>query len=198
MTLVLASTSAARRQMLASAGVPHEAIAPRVDELALKESLGARGLGGRETADALAEVKAVKVSQRLPGALVLGADQILATQDRQLLDKPESRDDAAAQLRLLRGSVHKLISAAVIALDGQPVWRAVDQAELAMRHFSDAYLDQYLDREWPEISGCVGCYRLEGMGVQLFSRVRGNYFTVLGLPLLPVLDFLRIRGVLPS
>ena len=198
MTLVLASTSAARRAMLAAAGVAHEAVAANVDEAAAKASLLAQGLKARDMADALAELKAVRVSQRMPGALVLGADQVLAADDGTLFDKPESRDEARGHLRMLRGATHRLISAAVIAENGRPVWRAADEARLTMRPFSDAFLESYLDREWPEIAGCVGCYRLEALGVQLFSRIQGDHFTILGLPLLPLIDFLRTRGMLTS
>lgn len=196
--LVLASTSAARRVMLHAAGVEHDVMAANVDEEAAKAAFLSQGLKAREMADALAELKAVKISQRIPDALVLGADQVLASADGAMFDKPASRDHAVMQLRQLRGNTHSLFSAAVIAQGGKPVWRAVDEAKLTMRPFSDAFLEEYLDREWPTISGCVGCYRLEAMGVQLFSRIRGDHFTILGLPLMEVLDFLRIRGVLTS
>lgn len=196
--LVLASVSAARRAMLDDAGVPHQAMPPQVDEDAAKQAFRAEGYGARAIADGLAELKAVKLSQRLSGALVLGADQTLNTVDGMLFDKPGSRDEAQAQLVKLRGTTHTLTSAAVIALDGQPVWRAADEAKLTMRDFSNAFLEHYLDAEWPVISGCVGGYRLEAMGVQLFSRIRGDHFTILGLPLLAVLDYLRTRGVLTS
>lgn len=198
MTLVLASTSAARRAMLKAAGVPHEAVAANVDEGAARQAFGAQGLKPRDLADALAELKAVRISQRTPGMLVLGADQMLAAEDGRLFDKPESRADAAAQLDALRGRTHRLLSAAVIAENGVPVWRAADEARLTMRGFSDAFRDSYLNQEWPAVSGCVGCYRLEGLGVQLFSRIQGDHFTILGLPLLPVLDFLRTRGMMAS
>lgn len=198
MRLVLASTSAARRAMLSNAGVPHEAVAPRVDEDELKLALKAEGASPRAVADALAETKAVKISQRTPGALVLGADQILALPDGTMLDKPSDRAAAAAQLRSLRGIEHRLISAAVIAENGSPVWRFVDTAALQVRNFSDEWLDTYLDAEGDVLLGCVGAYRLEGLGAQLFARVRGDYFTVLGLPLLAVLDYLRLRGVIPA
>lgn len=197
-TFVLASTSAARRAMLTAAGVPHEALAPMVDEDAIKESLRAAGAGARDIADALAEAKAVKLSRKLPGALVLGADQMLALPDGSTLDKPADRATAAAQLRLLRGKEHRLISAAVIAENGTPVWRLADTARLTMREFSDAFLDTYLDAEIGHIVHCVGGYRLEALGAQLFARISGDHFTILGLPLLGVLDYLRTRGVLPA
>ena len=198
MTLVLASTSAARRAMLDAAGVPHEAVAPHVDEDALKAALAAEGASPRAVAEALAEAKAVKVSQRLPGVLVLGADQMLALDDGTMLDKPADRGGAAAQLHRLRGRTHRLISAAVIAENGTAVWRVADTATLEVRAFSEAWLESYLDAEGAAILGCVGSYRLEGLGAQLFARVRGDHFTILGLPLLAVLDYLRTRGVIAS
>jgi septum formation protein len=196
--LVLASQSAARRAMLTAAGVPFEALSPQVDEDEIKASLKAQGSGARDIADALAEVKAVKLSNRLPGALVLGADQVLVTADGALLDKPADRAGAAAQLRGLAGQEHRLISAAVVAENGKPVWRVVDSAKLRMRRFGDDFLDRYLDAEGEAILGCVGAYRLEGLGAQLFTRVEGDHFTVLGLPLLAVLDYLRARGVIST
>ncbi|API60078.1 septum formation protein Maf [Tardibacter chloracetimidivorans] len=196
--LVLASGSAARTALLTAAGVAHDVMVAQVDEDSAKQAFKERGLQPRDIADGLAELKAVKVSQRRPEALVLGADQILAAEDGGLLDKPGSREEAADQLRSLRGKDHVLISSAVIALGGQPIWRAVDEARLTVRNFSDSFLKAYLDHEWPAISGCVGGYRLEAMGAQLFSRIRGDHFTILGLPLLPVLDFLRVRGELTS
>lgn len=198
MTLILASQSAARRAMLSDAGVPHDAMAPGVDEDAAKQALRAEGNDARRMADALAELKALKLSRRFLEALVLGCDQTLAAADGAMFDKPETRDEAAAQLRALRGTTHRLISAAVICLGGEPIWRHVDVAKLAMRDFSDGWLETYLDAEWPAIAGCVGGYRLEGLGAQLFARIDGSYFTVLGLPLLPLLDYLRVRGVLGS
>jgi septum formation protein len=197
-TLVLASTSAARRAMLAAAGVAHEAVAPNVDEAAVRDGMAAERAGPRAIADALAELKAVKVSRRLPGALVLGSDQVAATADGTVLEKPGSREEAAAQLRLLSAATHRLTSAAVIAFAGEPIWRVVDSAELAVRQLSDAFIAEYLDREWPAVGGCVGAYRIEAMGAQLFARISGSHFTILGLPLLPVLDYLRTRGMLTS
>jgi septum formation protein len=182
--------------MLDAAGVAHEPQAARVDEEAAKTSLV--GLSPRDLADALAELKAIKVSQREPGALVLGCDSVVALDDGTLLDKPSGRDDAALQLRLLSGKRHSLYSAAVIAEGAQPVWRFVDRATLHVRPLSDRFIESYLAAEWPAIAGCVGCYRIEGLGAQLFSRIEGSHFTILGLPLLPVLDYLRTRGVVTS
>jgi septum formation protein len=198
MRLILASQSASRRAMLSAAGVPHEAMAPGVDEEAAKAAFRAEGLDARSLADALAEFKATKLSRRHPDALVLGCDSTVATADGVILDKAGSRDEAAAQLRALAGTTHRLVSAAVIAHGGVAVWRHVDTAKLTMRTFSDAFLDAYLDAEWPAIGGCVGGYRLEGLGSQLFAKIEGSHFTILGLPLLPLLDYLRIRQVLPA
>lgn len=198
MNLVLASRSASRRAMLEAAGVPHDAIAPGVDEESAKAALRADGNDARRVADALAELKALKLSNRLPGALVLGCDSTVALADGAMIDKAESRDEQAAILRRLRGTSHRLTSAAVICENGAPVWRHVDVARLTMRDFSDEWLETYLDAQWPAIGGCVGGYMIEGMGAQLFSRVEGSQFTILGLPLLPLLDYLRVRGVLAA
>lgn len=182
--------------MLADAGVPHEAMAAGVDEDSAKLALRAQGLGARDLADALAEMKAVKLSRRYPGDLVLGCDQVASDESGAMPDKPGGREEARAQLLGLRGRTHRLTSAAVICAGGAPVWRHVDVAKLAMRDFSDRFLESYLDAEWPAIAGCVGGYRIEGPGAQLFNRVEGSHFTILGLPLLPLLDYLRVRGVL--
>ena len=196
MTLVLASGSATRRSMLTAAGVPFTAQSPGVDEDAAKAALA--GATPRDLSDALAELKALKVSARSPGALVLGSDSVVALADGSLLNQPASREEAADHLRRMSGTRHELWSAAVIAEDGRPVWRHVESARMFVRPLSDAFISQYLDAEWPAISGCVGCYRIEGLGVQLFSRVEGSQFTILGLPLLPLLGYLRERGVLPA
>lgn len=194
--LLLASGSASRRAMLAAAGVPFEATAPGVDEDAAKASL--RDLGARDLADALAELKAVKVSARTPDRLVLGSDSVVALGDGTLLDKPATRAEAEDHLARMSGTHHDLWSAAVIAEAGRPVWRHVERARLHMRPLSHRFTQAYLDAEWPAIAGCVGCYRMEGPGVQLFAKVEGSHFTVLGMPLLPVLDYLRTRDVLPA
>ena len=192
--LLLASQSASRRAMLTAAGVPFDATAAGVDEDAAKASLADRS--PRDLADALAELKAVKVSLRHPDRLVLGSDSVVALADGRLLDKPESREQAAEHLAAMSGSRHELWSAAVIAEAGRPVWRHVEAARMHVRPLSPAFIQAYLDQEWPAISGCVGCYRIEGPGAQLFSRIEGSQFTVLGLPLLNVLDYLRVRGML--
>lgn len=191
--LVLASSSGIRRQMLENAGVSFEVSLPRVDEDAVRQSLLAEAASPRDIADALAELKARKVSTRMPGALVLGCDQVLSF-DGQIMAKPVSRADAERQLRQLRGARHQLLSAAVIYEEGQPIWRFVGTVRLQMRDFSDSFLTTYLDRNWPDISNSVGGYKLESEGVRLFTRVDGDYFTVLGMPLLEILSYLTLRG----
>lgn len=192
MTLILASQSASRRAMLDAAGVTYTAEPARVDEDGVKAAMA--GQPPRDIADALAQLKALKVSQGNPGALVLGSDSIVALADGTLLDKPVSREDAADHLRSMSDGAHDLWSAAVIVENGEPVWRHVERARLFVRPLSEDFLTTYLDQEWPAIAGCVGCFRIEGPGVQLFSRIEGSHFTVLGMPLLPVLGYLRTRG----
>lgn len=196
MTLILASQSASRAAMLTAAGVPFEAIAAGVDEDAAKAALA--DLTSRDLADALAELKALKVSRRFPDALVLGSDSLVALADGTRLDKPATREDAAAHLRAMSDARHELWSAAVIAEGDRVVWRHVEAARMHVRPLSDGFIGTYLDMEWPAIAGCVGCYRIEGPGAQLFGRIEGSHFTVLGMPLLPVLDYLRVRGEMPS
>ena len=193
---MLASRSASRHAMLTAAGVPFEAVAARVDEDAAKAALA--HLTPRDLADALAELKATKVSQARPEALVLGSDSLVALADGTILDKPISPDDAVDHLRRMSGTHHDLVSAAVIAEGGRPVWRVVDRARMYVRTLSYSFIDRYVADEWPAIAGCVGCYRIEGPGAQLFTSIEGSQFTVLGMPLLPVLDYLRVRGVMPQ
>lgn len=196
--LLLASQSASRRRMLTDAGVPFEPVSAGVDEETAKEALAGDGLAPRDIADALAELKAVKPSARWRGgAFVLGADQTLECDDGAMLSKAESREEAAAILARLSGRRHHLHSAAVIAQDGRPIWRHVESVAMDVRPLSDAFIQAYLDRDWDECRWCVGCYRVEGPGAQLFSRIGGSLFAVQGLPLFALLDFLRGRGVLP-
>jgi septum formation protein len=196
--IVLASQSPARRAMLAAAGVAHEAVPAHVDEDGVTAGLLAEKASPERIADALAELKAVKISRKLPGVLVLGADSVVVTADGTLINKPETRANAEIQLRQLAGTTHRLLSAAVIAENGTPIWRAGGSVRLTMRPLSDPFIANYLDSEGDAVLGCVGCYRIEGLGAQLFTRVEGDQFTVRGLPLFAVLDFLRIRGVLPA
>lgn len=196
MTLVLASRSASRRAMLDAAGVSYVVDIPAVDEDSAKASLRADGQDARSIADALAELKALRLSMRRPTDLVLGSDSTVVLDDGTMLDKAESREESRQQLQTLRGQRHRLFSAAVICEAGQPVWRHVSVVSMHMRDFSDDFIDRYLDAEWPAIGGCVGGYRIEGLGIQLFSKIDGGHFTILGLPLLELLDYLRIRGEL--
>ena len=196
--IVLASQSASRRALLEAAKIEFEALSPGVDEEAAKEALRADGLDARALADALAELKALKVSRRVPGGLVLGCDQTLSLDDGSMIDKAVDRADAARILRLLSGRVHHLHSAAVIVLNGEPIWRHVERVRMTVRPLSDAFIDAYLESDWEECRWCVGCYRIEGPGAQLFSKVEGSQFAIQGLTLLPLLDFLRVRGVLAA
>jgi septum formation protein len=196
--LILASQSASRRAMLSAAGIPHEPMAAGVDEESMKLALRGEGHDARALADALAELKATKLSRRFPTDLVLGCDSTVALDDGTMIDKAENREAAKVVLGRMRGTRHRLFSAAVICQGGTPVWRHVDVAKMHVRDLSDAFIESYLDAEWPAVAGCVGCYRIEGPGAQLFSRIEGSQFTILGLPLMPLLDYLRIRGLLPS
>lgn len=191
--LTLASTSRARSELLRNAGLTFESVAPRVDEEAAKAALLADGVGPREIADALAEMKAVRVSRGREG-LVVGADQTLELEG-ELVDKAPDLEAARAQLQALRGRTHVLHSAVVVALDGQPIWRELKSAKLTVRAFSDDFLDAYMAREGDELLHVVGGYRLEGAGVLLFERIDGDYFTILGLPMLGLLDLLRRYGI---
>ena len=196
MSVILASKSAARRAVLDGAGVTYEATVAGVDEDAVKASLLAEGAGPRDVADALAELKAISVSRSRPG-LVIGSDQTLDL-DGQLYDKAEDVSAARDRLKLLRGKTHRLHSAVVVARDGAPFWREVVTASLTMRDFSDTFLEAYLATEGEAALGSVGCYRLEGPGAQLFSRIEGDYFAILGLPLMGLLDLLRRHGELEA
>ncbi|GGE09522.1 Maf-like protein [Polymorphobacter glacialis] len=194
--IILASQSAARRAMLSAAGVVHEAQPAHVDEEGVTAGLLAAGATPERVADALAELKAVKISKRAPGVLVLGADSVVVAADGALLAKPDTRAGAEAQLRGLSGTTHRLVSAAVLAQDGTPVWRAGGAARLTMRVLSEGFIRDYLDAEGEDVLGCVGCYRIEGLGAQLFVKVEGDQFVIRGLPLLALLDYLRVRGVI--
>ena len=194
MRLALASKSEARRAMLDAAGIAYDVVESRLDEDDVKASLRARGLDAPGLAVALAEAKALAADHRF----VLGADQTLELDDGVMLDKPVSRDDAAAQLRRMSGRAHRLHSAAAIAEDGAIGWRAVESARLAMRPLSDAFIADFLDAEWDAVRCGVGGYRIEGRGAQLFAGIEGSHFVILGLPLLALLAELRRRGLLAS
>jgi septum formation protein len=194
--VILASKSAARAAVLRSAGVPFEAVDSGVDEGTAKADWLAKGAGPREVAEGLAERKAVAVSKDRAG-LVIGADQTLDL-DGALYDKAQDAAEARVRLTTLRGRRHLLHSALVVANDGAPVWRITESPALSMRRFSDAFLDDYLGRHGAAVLGSVGCYRLEDAGIQLFEKIEGDYFAILGLPLLPLLSFLRAQGAMPS
>jgi septum formation protein len=197
MPLILASTSPTRLAMLRAAGLDPTPIAPRVDEATIRDALVAEGAHPRDIADALAEMKARKVAEKHPADLVLGCDQVLAL-DRETFAKPDTPDDARAQLRQLRGKTHKLLSALVVYENAEPVWRFVGEARLTMHPISDAYLDDYVTRNWASIRHSVGCYKVEEEGVRLFSGITGDHFTILGLPLLPLLAWLGNRGMIAT
>jgi septum formation protein len=196
-SLVLASASPIRRTLLENAGLSITVSPARIDESSLRDTLLSESMSPRDIADALAEMKATKVSLKERTRLVLGCDQVLDL-GGEILSKPATIEEARAQLQRLRGRTHDLLSAVVMCQDGAPIWRHVGRARLTVRAFSDAWLEDYLDRNWPDIAGCVGAYKLESEGVRLFSRIDGDYFTVLGLPLLDVLAFLTLRGDLPQ
>lgn len=195
--LLLASASEARKSMLIEAGVPTEAIRARVDEASVKAAMLADGQPPRNIADALAELKAQRIAMKHPDRMVLGADQVLVFDDT-LYDKPQDIAEAKEHLLAFRGRTHELLSAAVIYHEGKPVFRHIGRAKLTVRPFSDAFLDSYVSHEADGLLTTVGAYRLEGRGAQLFSRVEGDYFTVLGLPLLEILGFLRARKMIPE
>jgi septum formation protein len=194
MKLLLASRSAARRAMLEAAGIPFEAVEAELDEEAGKAGLWGAGFDARGVAEELAQLKALSV-RAAAGELVLGCDQTLERADGTMLSKPASRDEARGQLESLRGATHQLHSAAVIAEGAEGVWWGCETVALTMRSFSDSFLESYLDREWEHVRWSVGAYRIEGPGVQLFDRIEGSHFAILGLPLLPLLAYLRERGL---
>ncbi|MEZ6029227.1 MAG: Maf family protein [Hyphomonadaceae bacterium] len=194
--LILASKSKARAAVLRGAGLAFEQVGSGVDEDALKEALRAEGASVAKQADLLAETKALKVSVSHAG-IVLGCDQMLDL-DGVGFDKASTREGARDVLRRLRGKTHVLQGAIVACIEGAPVWRHLAQPKLAMRDFSDAFLESYLDRIGEAAFESVGCYQLEGLGAQLFERIDGDYFSILGMPLLPLMGWLRDRGALAT
>jgi septum formation protein len=195
--LILASGSDIRAQLLRNAGIPFDVQIARVDEQMIKESLLAEGASPRDIADALAESKARKVATKHHDAMVIGCDQVLDFQG-QLLSKPDSPETAITQIKSMRGERHSLLSAAVIYHEGKPIWRHVGQVRLRMRQASDDYITDYVTRNWDSIRHSVGGYKLEEEGVRLFHSIEGDYFNVLGMPLLELLAFLTLRGVIDS
>ena len=195
--IVLASGSAIRGQMLSNAGIAFEAIVPRVDEEMIKIALQAEKATPRDIADALAETKARKIGGKHPDKLVIGCDQVLDF-DGQILSKPQTPDEAKEQLKALRGKRHSLLSAVVVYHEFEPLWRHVGQVRLYMRDISDSYLNEYVERNWPSLQSSVGGYKLEEEGVRLFSRIEGDYFTILGLPLIEMINYLTASGDLKA
>ena len=194
--IILASGSASRRALLAGAGVEAESVKPNVDEDAAKAVMRADGLSVRDQAMQLAELKAIKVSRARPG-LVIGGDQMLNL-DGEAFDKPPTLAAAKQHLQKLSGKSHHLETAIVIAEDGAPVWRFLARPKLTVRTLSDGFIESYLDACGEALLSTVGAYQLEGHGAQIFTQIEGDYFSILGLPLLPLLDYLRVRGVLAS
>lgn len=192
--VVLASASKTRAGMLERAGVAVLRDPAAIDETEAKESGRAEGLAVGDVAEMLADLKARRVTRRHPGALVVGADQMLECEDRWF-DKPDGAGAAREQLLALRGRTHRLVSAAVVVRDGERLWHHVSTVRMTMRPFSEAFLDDYLRQAGDGVLHSVGAYQFEGLGAQLFSRVDGDFFSVLGLPLLPLLGFLRLHGV---
>lgn len=195
--LILASSSKARQQMLQNAGIEYEAVASMIDEDGYKQAMKSEGASAMEAAETLAEMKALRMYRQRPEAIVIAADQMLEC-NGVWFDKPVDRDQTRAQLRALRGKRHQLVSAAVVYKEGSRIWGKIDTAHLTMRNFSDEWLEWYLDQAGEDIFHCVGGYQLEGLGAQLFTEVKGDYFTVLGMPLLPLIGFLRDHGVLKA
>jgi septum formation protein len=195
--LVLASASRARRHILAAAGLEVTVVPADLDERAIKTRAHRDGLAADRCAVLLAEAKAAHVAQRHPGVLAIGADQMLEC-DGAWLDKPRDPAEARTQLALLRGRTHTLHAAVAVAADGLVQWREVEPARLTMRDFSDAFLDRYVAAMGERLCETVGAYQLEGLGAQLFARIEGDYFAILGLPLLPLLGFLRERGAIAA
>ena len=197
MQLVLASSSLARSQVLNNAGVVHEILSPQIDEDSVKMAMLADGYSHRDIADKIADMKARKVSLQRAESYVLGCDQVLSFAG-SLYSKPETKFNLETQLQEMSGKTHQLISAAVIYKDMQPIWRHVGVATLSMDLLSDSVIEKYVEKNWDTVKFCVGGYEIERRGVQLFNEIQGDYFCILGLPLLEIMNFLKVRGILES
>jgi septum formation protein len=195
--LILASASAGRRAMLENAGVAFEVEAASIDEDAVKQSLKAEGASVEQAAETLAELKARRISARHPGVLVLGSDSMLECEGRWF-DKAESVEEAREHLQAMRGTTHRLVTSAVLVRDEGRIWHHTAVASMTMRNFSDAWLDGYLEDIGERACASVGCYQVEGQGLQLFARIDGDFFAIVGLPMVQVLDQLRTQGVLAT
>ncbi len=196
-SLLLASASQIRLTLLQNAGLTVTARPARIDEDAIRAALKADNAKPRDVADTLAELKARKLADRNRAALVLGCDQVLAFEG-QVWSKPADLAQARTQLQTLRGQTHQLLSALVLYHEAKPIWRHIGVAKLTMATVSDDYLDAYLARNWPAVGTSVGAYQLEAEGIRLFTAIEGDYFTILGLPLLPLLSYLALRGFIAS
>lgn len=195
--LLLASASPSRAALLRNAGIDARIEPAGIDESEIKASLRAQGADAAHVAETLAELKATRVSRRHAGALVVGADQMLACGD-VWYDKPADLAEARRHLAALRGKQHDLLSAVCVVRDGARIWHHAEQAQMRMRNFSDGFLDRYLQTVGNDALGLVGAYRLEGPGIQLFAQINGDFFGIIGLPLLPLLDFLRGHGAVQA
>ena len=195
--IILASESQIRKKLLLQAEVNFQSIAAKIDEDTIKESLKNEGAKPKDISDALAEYKAIRVANNFPTDLIIGCDQLLVC-DNEIISKAGTLNDAKETLKLLRGKSHQLLSSVVIYDNNKPVWRTTSRAQLFMRDFTDEYLEYYIKTSGTDILSSVGCYLLENNGVNLFNRIQGDYFTVLGFPLLEVLDFLRKRELIKT
>ncbi len=194
-SIILASASSIRQDLLRKAGIQFDTKVASIDEESVKASLFQEGAPIRDLADVLAELKAEKIARNNPDAIVIGSDQVLEFQGKTH-SKPKDKADAIAQLEALSGNPHKLYSAAVIYDQARPVWRYIGQANMAMRPLGDAYISDYVDRNWDHIQYCVGGYQIEAEGARLFSRIDGDYFSILGMPLIQVLGYLTSLGAI--
>jgi septum formation protein len=198
MNVILASRSASRQAMLRAAAVPFEVILPDADEDAVKALFRTTNKDPAALALHLAGFKALALKDQIVGRLILGSDQTLALDDGAMLDKPQDKDDLMAQLDRMAGRTHELISAAVLVRDEEVIWQDIERVRLTMRPLSAIFIRDYVEELWDEVRFCVGGYQIEGQGAQLFERIDGNHFAIMGMPLLPLLQALRAEGVLTS